>query len=109
MTKPLFKSTIVIWSDYDPSNTELADLARDATDGDSYCSRAGAVKVDDPSTDPEWDGTEFFAARFDCTAVCNCGVADLLPNEHVSTCPLACSSRGSERIRPITPRSRLLD
>jgi hypothetical protein len=32
-----FRSTVEIVSDFDPSKVELADLARDATDGDSIC------------------------------------------------------------------------
>ena len=61
MRKPLFKTTIVIWSDEDPTDKmELEDLAREATQGSMYCSSQKTVKVDDPATDPAWDGTEFF-------------------------------------------------
>lgn len=35
----LYKTTIVIWSDYDTSGTELSELARDAESGDSICTR----------------------------------------------------------------------
>ena len=60
----LYKTTIVIWSEYDASeNTEIDDLARDAMSGDSYCSKQDCVKVDDPASDPDWDGTEFFACE----------------------------------------------
>jgi hypothetical protein len=57
--KKLWKSTIVIWSDFDPQKVELADLAREATDGGAYCSKQKArfVKV---AGDEDWDGTEFF-------------------------------------------------
>lgn len=58
--KKLWKTTIVIWSDYDPAELDASDLARDAERGDSYCSKQESVAVDDPAGDPEWDGTEFF-------------------------------------------------
>lgn len=35
----LWKTTIVIWSEQDPQGAEAVDLARDATDGDSFCSK----------------------------------------------------------------------
>ena len=56
----LFKTTIVIWSDYNPAGTELEDLARDSQSGDSYCSQQSTVFVDKLDDDPDWDGTEFF-------------------------------------------------
>jgi hypothetical protein len=37
--QPLHKSTIVIWTDYDPSDSEISALAREAENGDAYCSR----------------------------------------------------------------------
>lgn len=60
MKTPLFKTTIVIWSEYNPQERELDDLARDATSGESYCSRFHVEQVADPKSDPAWDGTEFF-------------------------------------------------
>lgn len=60
MTPPLWKSTIVIWTDYPPSETELDELARDAISGNAYCSKMHYAHVDDPTKDPDWDGTEFF-------------------------------------------------
>lgn len=57
----LFKTTIVIWSDYNPEGrVELEDLARAATVGDAYCSKQETVPVEDPEQDADWDGTEFF-------------------------------------------------
>jgi hypothetical protein len=58
--RPLFKSTIVIWSDTDPYGSEISALARDAENGDSYCSRNHSELVRDPTSDPDWDGTDFF-------------------------------------------------
>lgn len=60
MTKPLYKTTIVIWSEYDGIGVELSDLAWQAEQGDAYCSAQQSVRVEDPAADPEWDGTEFF-------------------------------------------------
>lgn len=56
----LYKSTIVIWSDEDPTKLELSDLARDAENGGSYCSKQIAELVESPEDDPDWDGTDFF-------------------------------------------------
>lgn len=58
--KPLYKTTIVIWTDFDPSESEIAGLAQEATDGTAYCSVQKSEKIDDPTKDPDWDGTEFF-------------------------------------------------
>ena len=58
--RPLFKTTIVIWSDFDPVSAELSELAREAEVGEAYCSRSARVFVQDPVNDPDWDGTEFF-------------------------------------------------
>lgn len=63
MSRPLYKSVIVIWSEYDPSYTELEDLARDAVSGDSYCATSKSVRVENPEADPDWDGTEFFGTN----------------------------------------------
>ncbi len=58
--KGLFKTTIVIWSDYNGTEVELEDLAREATSGDAYCSTARSEFVPDPPSDPDWDDTDFF-------------------------------------------------
>jgi hypothetical protein len=61
--KALFKSTIVIWTEYDPTELELADLAHQAESGDAYCSSMTSAPVAEPEKDPDWDGTEFFDAE----------------------------------------------
>lgn len=62
--RPLKKTTIVIWSEVDnpmaSDDGDLADLASDAIDGDSYCSKQLTELVQDPTTDPDWDNTGFF-------------------------------------------------
>lgn len=59
--KPLYKTTIVIWSTDNPTNKmELSELARDAESGNSYCSSMSSQKVEKPENDPDWDGTDFF-------------------------------------------------
>lgn len=57
----LFKTTIVIWSEFDGSSVEIENLAREAMNGEAYCSKSESVKVENPEQDPDWDGTEFFA------------------------------------------------
>jgi hypothetical protein len=58
--RPLWKSTIVIWSEYDGTQVELSTLAREAEVGDAYCSRSSSALITDPAVDPDWDDTEFF-------------------------------------------------
>lgn len=55
----LYKTTIVILSEYDPTGIGPADLARDAEQGDSYCYSITKVAVN--CTDLEGEGVkEFF-------------------------------------------------
>ncbi len=64
----LYKTTIVIWSEYDPLEEwggSLEDLGREATSGNAYCSKMETIRVDDPPGDPDWDGTEFFGCDED--------------------------------------------
>ena len=65
MKKPLYKSTIVIWSEFDPSEGKrsLEDLGREADQGEAYCSKSESVLVEDPAADADWDGTEFFGVE----------------------------------------------
>jgi hypothetical protein len=58
---PLFKTTVVIWSEFSGEEVELEHLAREATSGEAYCSRYCSVRVEDPESDPAWEGTDFFA------------------------------------------------
>ncbi len=61
MKKPLFKTTVIIWSENDPtSKYELEELASEAVNGAMYCSSVSSSKVEDPTIDSDWDGTEFF-------------------------------------------------
>ena len=48
--KPLYRTIIEIWTDYDPSNPqiELVHLAQEATDGDAYCNRQVTEHIDNP-------------------------------------------------------------
>jgi hypothetical protein len=58
--KPLFKTTIVIWTEYDPSGLELTELASQAESGDGYCSSMTFALVAKPEKDPAWHRTGFF-------------------------------------------------
>ena len=60
MPVPLYKTTIVIWSEPNPAVMEISDLAREAEVGDAYCSKSHIEWIEEPETDPDWDGTEFF-------------------------------------------------
>jgi hypothetical protein len=60
--RPLYKSTIVVWSETDPSKVEASDLVRDGEVNDNYIARQDNVLVEDPTKDPDWDDgpQEFF-------------------------------------------------
>lgn len=49
----LFKTTVVIWTDENPEDWELEDLARQATHGDAICTSQVTVPVDDLTHDEE--------------------------------------------------------
>lgn len=64
ITKPLYKTTIVIWTDFDPTAWEIVDLAKEATDGSrAYCSEEKTVCVKDPANDITYPDTDFFGER----------------------------------------------
>lgn len=56
----LYKTTIVIWSEYSTKDVELSNLVEEAEQGDAYCSSEKCVLIANPETDPDWDETEFF-------------------------------------------------
>jgi hypothetical protein len=61
--KPLYKTTIVVWSDFDPSGVSAIDLMNDIGDnefGRVYISYRNSREMVDPQTDPHWDNTEHF-------------------------------------------------
>jgi hypothetical protein len=58
--KPLFKTTTVIWTEYDSNGLESTELASQAENGDAYCSSVTSALVAIPEKDPAWDRTEFF-------------------------------------------------
>lgn len=61
--KKLWKSTIVIWSEFDPQEVSMDDLAREAICGEAYCSCSTAKFIENPVKDIDWDGTEFFGVE----------------------------------------------
>lgn len=56
-----WKTTITVWSDFDPSSTELSRLAQEAETGAAICTEYEVSFIADPNTDPEFSYTgEFF-------------------------------------------------
>ena len=60
LPKGLWKTTAVIWTEYDPQETPLGELAREATCGEGYCDSQEAEFVTDPAQFPD---TEFFVVE----------------------------------------------
>lgn len=52
----LYRTTIVVWTDYPPNDMELADLAREATIGDALCDYRVTEVVTDAGSFPDDDG-----------------------------------------------------
>lgn len=58
LPKKLYKTTVVIWSTFDPTDKyELDELGREAMEGQFYCSSQEAECITDMDEFPE---TEFF-------------------------------------------------
>ena len=58
--KTLYKTTLIIWSEEDPNDMEISDIAREAEMGQFYCSKRKKEEIENPEKDSDWDGTEFF-------------------------------------------------
>lgn len=57
----LWKTTIVIWSKFDPQTCELIELAKEATDGNAKCTKQESRCVQNVDNDPDSVGIgEFF-------------------------------------------------
>ena len=56
----LYKTTIVIWSDFHPGQMEMSHLAREAESGDAYCAKQEIVAIDNPAADVDAPDMEFF-------------------------------------------------
>lgn len=65
--KSLYKTTMVIWSDYDPGCMEINAIAQEAVDGDMYCSVQKTEFIKDPTKDKQFDDCEFFGEEDDKT------------------------------------------
>jgi len=52
----MFKTSIVIWSKFDPNELDIEDLAREAlAESDSFCSSVEKEFVEFVEEDPNWD------------------------------------------------------
>ena len=60
--KNLWKTTIVIWTDFNPATFEPSELAREAEIGNAYCSFQKEELIEDVDSDLDWDnaGATFF-------------------------------------------------
>lgn len=69
----LYRTTVTVWTTEPAGDTDLAVLAREATDGGAYCSGQRSVLVPCPEADPEPPGAEFFPehARIPVRLLCD--------------------------------------
>lgn len=56
----LWKTTIIIWSDFNPEDFDIEDLSRETMAGGAYCAEQKVEFIDEPVDDVDWDGTTFF-------------------------------------------------
>lgn len=54
--KALYKSAVVLWTEYDP---HLMDLRFHAENEFLHCSRMKCTRIAEPDKDPEWDAAAF--------------------------------------------------
>jgi hypothetical protein len=58
--KKLYRTTIIIWSEYDANQVELEDLAYEATSGNALCTEQKSVLVDPAGDDNSEAIADFF-------------------------------------------------
>lgn len=63
MVKPLYKTTVEIWSSQDPREMELSDLAREAEIGDALVGKMGFELIEHPESDPDFPESDMFGAE----------------------------------------------
>lgn len=59
MSRPakLYRTTLVIWSEFDPQHVDNADLGRESDEGAAWCEQRTTIAVLDPE---EFPATDFF-------------------------------------------------
>lgn len=65
MPSNLYKTTIVVWTDFDPTDISAIELVDDVGDnqyGRNYIAFRNSRMMNHPEQDPHWDGTEYFDA-----------------------------------------------
>jgi len=99
VNKPLFKTAITIWTDYDPSMVETDVLTRGVYGGLAYAVRQATVQVDDPASDPDFPDTDFFGSVDDEEDLCcaSCG-QPMVVNGDGTTNHLVDGSEGVDEI-----------
>jgi hypothetical protein len=65
--KPLYKTTVVIWTEYDTAKVDpqLMDLRFHAEYEYVHVSRMKCVRVAEPQMDADWNDTEFWDEEAD--------------------------------------------
>lgn len=58
--RQLWKTTIIIWSKWDPSTTPVSTLAKEGEDGGAYISKAHSELVSNPYDQEDGPSESFF-------------------------------------------------
>ena len=58
MPKSLYKTTLVVWSNFDPKEVSANNLVKDSSN--SYISYRNTRILHDPEQDPHWDHNNHF-------------------------------------------------
>lgn len=59
--RTMWRTTVVVWSDFDPRHLEVSDLVRDGESGESFISESHSELVRDRT---QWPETEFFGEDY---------------------------------------------
>lgn len=60
MGRALYKTTIVVWTEYDTEHLDIECLGQQAMDGEAHNSKFSCEYIEKPEDDSDWDDSEFF-------------------------------------------------
>ena len=63
----LYKTTLIIWSEFNPTGMAIDDLATEAVNGSAYCAKKLMEEVEVPRVDKDWvvDGERYLGTQDD--------------------------------------------
>jgi hypothetical protein len=62
LKKPLFKTTVIFYTEEDPAGTEYGEIQREIIELGGYVQKFVTISMDCASTPSEFEAADFFAA-----------------------------------------------